>query len=73
MIFSKDTPYTYVFTIPRIILGGFSYQYSLQIDGKPYKTFLDNQTKVRYTVNIVERSLWRVPYILGHENLDPTC
>lgn len=27
-------------------LGGFSYQYSLEIDGKPYKTFLDNQTKV---------------------------
>ena len=30
-------------------LGGFSYQYSLQIDGKPYKTFLDNQTKVMKT------------------------
>jgi hypothetical protein len=27
-------------------LGGFSYQYSLLIDGKSYKTFLDNQTKV---------------------------
>ena len=38
-----------VFITHQLIIGGFSYQYSLQIDGKPYKTFLDNQTKVRYT------------------------
>ena len=27
-------------------MGGFSYQYALAIDGKPYKTFLDQQSKV---------------------------
>ena len=38
-----------IFEIVFSPLGGFSYQYSLQIDGKPYKTFLDNQTKVMKT------------------------
>ena len=28
-------------------IGGFAYQYSLEINGKPYKKFLEQQTKVR--------------------------
>ncbi len=27
-------------------LGGFSYQYSLTVNGKPYKTFVEQQSKV---------------------------
>jgi hypothetical protein len=28
-------------------VGGFSYQYSLEVNGKPYKTFVEQQSKVR--------------------------
>ena len=27
-------------------VGGFSYQYSLDVNGKPYKTFIEQQSKV---------------------------
>jgi len=50
-------------------LGGFSYQYSLQIDGKPYKTFLDNQTKVMKTwILPVEGVMYRI--VLEKDTLD---
>ena len=32
-------------TIQIDAVGGFSYQYSLIINGKPYKTFLEHQSK----------------------------
>ena len=27
-------------------VGGFAYQYSLMVNGKPYKTFVEQQNKV---------------------------
>jgi hypothetical protein len=27
-------------------VGGFSYQYSLEVNGKPYKTFIEQKSKV---------------------------
>ena len=27
-------------------MGGFAYQYSLEVNGKPYKTFVEQQSKV---------------------------
>ena len=29
-------------------VGGFAYQYSLMVNGKPYKTFVEQQSKVPF-------------------------
>ena len=34
-------------------LGGFSYQYALTVNGKPYKTFVEQQSKVENS-NLIE-------------------
>ena len=52
-------------------LGGFAYQYSLVIDGKPYKTFLDQQSKIMKTwilpvdVGWLEVSKFSLSWIVG--------
>ena len=50
-------------------LGGFAYQYSLVIDGKPYKTFLDQQSKIMKTwILPVDGEMCRV--VLEKDTLD---
>lgn len=50
-------------------MGGFAYQYSLTIDGKPYKTFLDQQSKIMRTwVLPVDGVMCRV--VLEKDTLD---
>ena len=50
-------------------VGGFAYQYTLAIDGKPYKTFLDRQSKIMKTwVLPVDGNMYRV--VLEKDTLD---
>ena len=50
-------------------LGGFAYQYSLVIDGKPYKTFLDQQSKIMKTwILPVDGEMCRI--VLEKDTLD---
>merc|ERR1712039_734679 len=42
-------------------VGGFAYQYSLMVNGKPYKTFVEQQNKIMRTwVLPVDGSMYRV-------------
>jgi len=34
-------------------VGGFAYQYSMEVNGKPYKTFAEQQSKVQRQPDIL--------------------
>jgi len=64
---SKSKPHRGVIRIDP--MGGFAYQYSLVIDGKPYKTFLDQQSKIMKTwILPVDGEMCRV--VLEKDTLD---
>ncbi|XP_023338740.1 fas apoptotic inhibitory molecule 1 [Eurytemora carolleeae] len=50
-------------------VGGFNYQYSLEVAGKPYKKFLENQTKIMKTwILPVDGNMYRI--VLEKDTLD---
>ena len=56
-------------TIQIDAVGGFSYQYSLIIDGKPYKTFCEHQSKVQKAwILPVDGKMYRI--VLEKDTMD---
>lgn len=50
-------------------VGGFSYEYSLEVSGKPYKKFIENQNKIMKTwILPVDGTMFRV--VLEKDTLD---
>jgi len=50
-------------------VGGFSYEYSLEVAGKPYKKFIENQNKIMKTwILPVDGTMFRV--VLEKDTLD---
>jgi len=52
-------------------VGGFAYQYSMEVNGKPYKTFAEQQSKVQRQPDILHSWIFKtLTFLKGYENLD---